>query len=97
MLMFLYLKAVKGYSVNVRHRERNDSQCIPGSRRFLIRKARLISFTLRHCRCATELLCGLLAVCLNINNYNFHTCLLLQFVKTVGYNIKLISYLLSRF
>lgn len=71
--------------------------CIPGSIPILIKNARLICLPPR----ATDILplgcCGdLSAICLNINNSHFHTCLFLQFVKMVAYSGKLISYLERR-
>lgn len=70
--------------------------CIPGSSPILIKNARLICLPPR----GTDILplgccVDLSAICLNINNSHFHTCLFLQFVKMVAYSSKLISYLMN--
>lgn len=70
--------------------------CIPGSSPVLIKNARLICLPPR----GTDILplgccVDLSAICLNINNSHFHSCLFLQFVKMVAYSSKLISYLMN--
>lgn len=79
-------------------REVEKNLCIPGSSPILIKNARLICLPPR----ATDILplgccVDLSAICLNINNSPFHTCLFLQFVKMVAYSSKLISYVVSRY
>lgn len=76
--------------------EVGENICIPGSSPILIKNVRLICLPTR----ATDILplgccIDLSAICLNINNSHFHTCLFLQFVKMVAYSVKLISYLVN--
>lgn len=73
-------------------REVEKNLCIPGSIPILIKNARLICLPPR----VTDILplgccVDLSAICLNINNSHFHTCLFLQFVKMVAYSGKFIS------
>lgn len=70
--------------------------CIPGSSPILIKNARLICLPPRDTDILPLGCCiDLSAICLNINNSHFHTCLFLQFVKMVTYSVKLILYLVS--